>query len=119
LVFHRWTRGDSPAATTLPGLMGDLIALGVDADLLRQRMAAVGWDPRHDDTYRQRPVRLTEERAWPVTADFPSIVRGSFANGELPSGVVRIAYTIDVTNDPVEPLDAVQLPNLWREIAES
>lgn len=118
LAVHRF--GDAAAdeaAETLPGIIDRLLDAGVGATELFRRLTAAGYSPAHETEYRQRGMRLVERRVYDVTApSFPTITRSSFVGGQVPLGALRISYSIDLTNEPPEPLPDAELIAVWANL---
>ena len=118
LVYQRFQAAPVDVGETLPGVIGRLTDLGVNARELHQLLTLIGYSAAHDDIYRTRPFALIERRVYDATRPgFPRIVRSSFAGTDIPSGTLRLTYAIDLTNEPPEPLTESEVEELWRRLA--
>lgn len=118
IAFHRFQAATTGAGESLPGVVGRLLALGVNSTDLYKRLALVGYSTVDEDNYRSRLFRLTERRIYDTSQQhFPAIVRDSFKAGDLPPGTLRLSYAIDLTNEPPAPMTADQEAQLWRALA--
>ncbi len=68
------------------------------AELLHEfdeRVARLGYSPAHRERY-DAPLRVVAEELYRVDDDFPRLTRDSFVDGEVPTGVDRIGYSLDL-----------------------
>ena len=112
-----------PGGFDLPTLVERVLVAGARRPELAQLLSSVGVNIDSPAQYTVRRYRLVETRSYDVTGPaFPRLVRGSFSNGEVPHGTLRLAYAIDLTNEPPSPLtpDAVEasLAAFAREVAD-
>lgn len=91
LLFIR-LRIDS-AGRSVGDLVASLKSAGVDGIQLDGLVALSGWSESVDD---ERFV-VVEERLYRVDEEFPRIVPGSFVGGDVPEGVLRLQYEVDLT----------------------
>lgn len=101
-LFSLHVADDALSQNTLPAIVQAIrstISASAEATAQYDRdLAAVGYSPAHADRYERR-FRVVSERLYRVDDEFPRLTRRSFADG-LPSGVVDVAYTIDLTACP-------------------
>lgn len=102
-----WVRleRDESSPVSVPALVREMRALGVDSLALTERLTCVGYDASHSTEYEQRRYRVVESRLYLVNEEFPRIISGSFSAGTVPVGVLRLSYTVDLTNEPPSQLD--------------
>lgn len=94
-----------PAGVTLPGLVQRVRDLCPDRDQFDRKLAATGYREQHGDHYAALKFSVVDTRTYDVLGDaFPRIVPSSFLDGVVPSGTLRINYTIDLTNSPPYPV---------------
>lgn len=98
LLFIRF-RIDT-AGRSVGDLVASLKSAGVDGIQLDELVALSGWSESVDD---ERFV-VVEERLYRVDDAFPKIVPDSFTEGDVPSGVVRLQYEVDLTGPQPAPL---------------
>jgi len=77
---------------------------GIHAHKFMQKLDEFGYRPGEDPEVDNRTFNLLEERCYEVDDTIPRIVSDTFKGGELPAGILRIEYTIDLTNEPPNPL---------------
>jgi hypothetical protein len=71
------------------------------------------------DRYSSYMYRIADNRVYDVEgAAFPRITPLSFLHGEVPSGTLRLSYSIDLTNDPPTPLSPVEISLLLAEMSQ-
>lgn len=120
LVFHRFQGSPPDSGETLPGVITRLLDLGVSDTELHRRLSLVGYSPVHDESYRNRAFTPVERRVYDIAAHaFPKIVRSSFRGGDLPAGTLRLAYAIDLTNEPPAPLTEDEVTAVWQTLADA
>jgi hypothetical protein len=120
LVVHRFEAAPLGSGETLTGVIQRLLALGVNSADLHRQLTLAGYSAMHDDNYRGRPFQLMERRVYDACAEgFPRIVRSSFGQDGLPAGTLRIRYSIDLTNQPPDPLPEGSVSALWRDLASA
>ncbi|MFN8228932.1 MAG: PD-(D/E)XK motif protein [Mycobacterium sp.] len=104
-------------AVRLPALVDELLEVGVMAERLFQALAASGIGaadlPATDSTAFEVRERVTVA----VTDQTPRIVPGSFVDGQRPSGVVDIAYVIDLEGILDSAVGDAQYRELTRSLA--
>jgi hypothetical protein len=118
LAWRRFERDDT-SPLSLPAAIRETRALGVDNLALTERLALAGYDPAHAEEYEARRYREVESRLYEVDDDFPRIVPTSFAGGTAPPGVLRLRYTVDLTNEPPVPLDDAATNAVRRTLGET
>ncbi len=102
---------------SVPNVIERVMNQGVDSRDLLSRLAAAGYDARDARHYEEIRFRVLEERIYPVEVGFPRITATSFTKGRLPSGVIRIQYTIDLSMEPPFPLDQAAATDLYRRLS--
>ncbi|HMJ77121.1 MAG TPA: PD-(D/E)XK motif protein [Iamia sp.] len=104
-LLHHRVQAD-PGGDSLPAAVDRVRGLGVEGPRLMAMLAEVGYRAEHADQYRARTYSVVERRAYDVEGEaFPRIVPGSFRDGVLPPGTLRLSYSIDLSNEPPRPLD--------------
>jgi hypothetical protein len=81
---------------TVPGLVGDLIASGVDSSFLYSLLARVGYFPEHEGEYGKLSFRVVESALYLIDESAPVLSARSFKGGNLPPAVVRVTYVLDL-----------------------
>ncbi|MGF6557856.1 hypothetical protein ABIA48_004236 [Pseudomonas sp. S30_BP2TU TE3576] len=99
LVHYRFE--SSASGDSIDAVVQRLIKAGFDAEVLAQSLARIGFHP--GNSTRRETFMVLESRLFPVGTDFPRIVPESFADGCLPSGVVRIEYQVDLAGLDHQP----------------
>ena len=72
--------------------------LSAHAELLHEfdeRIATLGYSPAHRERY-DAPLRVVTEELYRVDTDFPRLTKDSFVEGEVPTGVDGIGYSLDL-----------------------
>lgn len=118
LAWRRFERDDT-SPLSLPAAIREIRALGVDNFALTERLALAGYDPAHAEEYEARRYREVESRFYEVDDGFPRIIPTSFAGGTAPPGVLRVRYTVDLTNEPPVPLDGATADAVRRTLGET
>jgi len=92
--------------------------LGIDRRTLLARMREAGFGPA--DLSVDHPSRFTvvESRVYRVDEDFPAITAASFVGGQVPPGVLRLRYLIDLSTDSPAPLPDDDVPAMYQLLAE-
>ncbi len=117
IAWHRFERDDT-SALSLPAVIREIRGQGVDNLALIERLALAGYDPAQADEYERRRYRTVASRLYRVDDTFPRIVPASFAGGDAPPGVLRLRYTIDLTNEPPVPVGDHDADAVHRTLAE-
>lgn len=116
-VVHRRLESD-PKGFNLQEVVADLTSAGADSSSLASALSDLGVDMNRLSTYEAQRFRVAETRYYKVDdPTFPRIVRGSFTNGVVPAGVLKISYSIDLTNEPPSPLTSGDAADLVQTIA--
>jgi hypothetical protein len=118
LTWFRFERDDT-SPLSLPAAIRELRALGVDNVALTERLALAGYDAAHTGEYEQRRYRTVESRVYVVDASFPRVVPTSFASGAVPPGVLRLRYTVDLTNEPPTPLGDAAADEVYKALGSA
>lgn len=98
---------------SVPAVVEDLVEAGADALMLFERLDQLGLSSSHLSAASHVTFRLLEERTWRVGPDFPRLVRESFADGKLPTGVAAVEYELDLTACNVEHLHEAEQQALY------
>lgn len=101
---------------SLPELVESIIQHGGDRYTLFSLLAQVDASLLKLDSYKDIRFRLYENRVYEVKDKFPRIVSGSFVNGVLPSGITKLTYQIDLSNEPPEALECSEVEKLFTEL---
>lgn len=118
LAFYRFEPDDS-SAISVPAAIRKIRALGVDGLAFNELLSLAGYDTGHSEDYEQRRYRVVDDRFYCVDAAFPRIVPAYFTGGAVPPGVLRLRYTVDLTNEPPVPVDRVARDSVLRKIGTS
>jgi hypothetical protein len=104
LVHTRLNR--DPGGFSLPELVTQVIDAGGHVDQVNRRLVELGVRPTDLSPYANRTFKVSDSRVYDVDGEsFPRLLRSSFTEGDIPPGTLRIAYAIDLTNEPPRPLD--------------
>jgi hypothetical protein len=117
LVHHRLE--PDPGGFSISDVFQRLTAMGASASDLETGLAANGVFVSDFKHYVARRYRLVETRTYDAMGvAFPRITRDSFLGGNIPPGTLRIAYSIDLTNEPPLPLSASEAEDVFQEMAK-
>lgn len=94
-----------PAGVSVPALIDVVQELGVDRHELHDRLSAAGYDTSKSAEYALPAFVERERRFYAVEGSFPRIISTSFVAGDVPAGVLRLRYDIDLTGEPPLALD--------------
>lgn len=100
---------------SVPKVIQDIMDRGADSRDFLAKLGAAGYDPA-DVRYEELRFRIKEERVYRVHEDFPRITVESFANGRIPSGVIRMQYTIDLSAEPPFPVDPAEVAQVYERL---
>lgn len=104
-LFFVKLRTPTGTGVTLPKLIDELLLKGVNSIDLHKKLLAAGYQPDERELYENRPLELVESLFYRIDQEgFPRLTRASFA-GELPEGVGKISYEIDLDGASIRPLD--------------
>jgi len=116
LAHHRIDR--DPGGFSLEDVVRRVLSLGCSRQQLTARLREVGVDMDDLSPYAGRRFRLIESRLYDVGGySFPRITRSSFAAGDIPPGTLRLSYSIDLTNQPPNPLNADEAERVYYDMA--
>jgi hypothetical protein len=101
----------------VPDAVRDLIDLGVPRHDLLVRLAEAGYRVEDEESYGDVRYEVKERRLYAVEPGFPRIVPGTFVDGVMPAGVMRLTYVVDLTNQPPVPLDDEAAIAVYRDLA--
>lgn len=104
---------------TVPDAVRDLITLGVHEHDLIARLAQAGYLREHEDSYATVRFEIRDRLLYAIQPGFPRIVPDSFADGSIPTGVMRLTYVVDLTNRPPVPLDEETAARVYAGLAEA
>lgn len=103
LVHTRLDR--DPGGFNLPDLVGRALDAGAQRHQMDRRLNELGLAAGDLTPYAGRRFTVSDTRAYDVASPaFPRLLRSSFTDGDIPAGTLRIAYAIDLTNEPPLPL---------------
>lgn len=60
--------------------------------------------------------RVAEHRLYDVDPAFPCVTSRSFVDGQLPDGVLRLRYLLDLSSEPPAPVPTERLNGVFRTI---
>jgi hypothetical protein len=101
----------------LSELVESIVRYGGDRYRLFQLLAAVDVRLLTLSEYKDIRFRLYESRIYKVNDAFPRITSNSFIDGVLPRGVISLAYQIDLSSEPPEPLNESAVVALLTELS--
>ena len=108
----------SPNGMAAPDVIERILGLGVNGKSLHQLLREVGYHFNQTEHYAELRFDLLDRRVYDVTGDsFPSLSPASFAQGVMPPGILRLSYSIDLTNEPPTPLTEPEVANLLSRMA--
>lgn len=115
LAWYRFEPDDA-STVSLPSVIREIRALGVDSLSLSELLALSGYDAAHSAEYESRRYRAVENRLYAVDDSFPKVVPTSFNSGAVPPGVLGMRYTVDLTNEPPLPLTDAEIEEIYRAL---
>lgn len=92
LAFVRFE--PAPKGTSIDEVVGRLIAAGYDESSLEQNLSQLGFPLGRES--RRKPYRLLELNVYDVDEQFPAITLNAFKGSKLPTGIVKLMYTVDL-----------------------
>lgn len=92
---------------SIPDLVDELLPMGINSGELHDRLSRLGYSPVDRDAYATTRFEVVEESLFRVDDEFPRLTPTSL-RGALPTGVISLAYDIDLDLGAVEPLDATE-----------
>jgi Putative PD-(D/E)XK family member, (DUF4420) len=108
---------ESLTGESLPELVESIVQHGGDRYTLLQLLAQVDVRLLSFNDYKDLRFRLYERRIYEVNDAFPRITSRSFVGGVLPEGVISLAYQIDLSREPPEPLSESAVVTLLTELS--
>jgi hypothetical protein len=118
VAHHRFE--PDPAGDSLPDAIDRIAGLGVPHSSILEKLSLLGYRASDATHYSRRRYSLVDWRLYDVESPaFPRLVPGSFGSGVLPPGIVRVNYSIDLTNEPPTPLDDVARHRVLQQLADS
>lgn len=103
LVHIRLDR--DPGGFSLRDLVDRVVGAGAHRGQVNRRLSEAGIGTGDLAPYADRKFKLADTRMYDVDGDaFPRLLRTSFTGGDIPPGILRISYSIDLTNAPPNPL---------------
>ena len=105
------------AGENLSDLVVAITNAGGDQAVLLPLLARAGFTTYTIDLCRDIRFVVKENRIYPVEESFPRIVSDSFVQGRLPNGVLKLDYTIDLTNEPPYALPESAVEIIYQELA--
>ncbi len=97
---------------TLLNLVEDIKSAGGDSYTLLNLLAHAGFDPNVLELCNDISFRMFDQRFFWVNDLFPKITSASFKDDALPSGVLSLAYEIDVSLTPT-PLSDSEIKKMY------
>ncbi len=86
----------NPQGESVNDMVKSLIALGIDETFLENALSGLGL--KLGAFARKERFSLLELRRYPVNEKFPRLTEDSFVGGQLPDGIIKIKYVIDLAN---------------------
>lgn len=100
LIFCRFE--ERKDGESIDSLLDKLCKFGVKRSVLENDVGKLGYKKGLYD--RKRRFKLLEMKQYQVDGKFPRIVANSFKNNKLPLGIIRVQYSIDLSNLPFKLL---------------
>lgn len=94
LVFCRLE--ERKGGMSVDQLIDDLVKMKGDRTFLEKEIDKLGYKKGMND--RKRTFKILEMKLFNVDNKFPRIVSKSFKNNKIPDGVIRIEYSVDLSN---------------------
>ncbi len=101
----------------LQDVVSSIVASGGDRYSLLTKLALIDITPAILDRCKDTRFSVVECRMYSVEENFPRITANSFVGGNLPTGVVKLTYQIDLTGEPPYPLTEDVVEEVYRTIA--
>ncbi len=102
---------------TLPSVVTELLIEGVSSSALHELLAEVGYSVADKQHYLDQRFELVEESIYLVDPKtFPRLTKRSFAQ-EIPRGIRRINYEIDLDAADVDPLPPGETDRVVKQMA--
>lgn len=102
---------------SVAGLVEQLVNCGAEQAGLETKLAEAGYLRERDEGSRAT-YRVAAWAMYDVIApEFPKMTVNSFADNRLPSGVLRVRYSVDATNEPPTPLPMDEVEVVWATMA--
>ncbi|GEM_PF-691302 len=98
-------------------LFSAITKAGGDHTVLLPLLARTGFTTYTLELCSDIRFRVKETHIYQVEGSFPRIISDTFVQGKLPSGVVKVDYIIDLTNEPPYPLTEAAVKALYQELA--
>jgi hypothetical protein len=108
LAWYRLER-DSGSGQSLVELVEHALDLCDDERALLGLLAEAGYRSSDNDHYRDARFSITEERWYVVDAAFPKLTGNDLATAAIPTAVLDVAYTIDLSSEPPNPMGQDQV----------
>jgi hypothetical protein len=104
LTVHQLQR--SGVGLTIDELLEEIVALGVDRIALYEKCSHVGYEWVESDKYFNDRFIVWNTNWYHVNHDFPKITPTSFQSDEIPAGVTRLRYSVDLTGPSPFPMSS-------------
>lgn len=88
---------------TLPGLVNSVLEMGVDRELLTEKLEAVGYHHARAEDYSKKKLDFLEDRFFHVTTEFPRIDPTVIAPVPQSDRIRDITYLLDLTSHDTVP----------------
>ena len=109
-----------PSGISLPTIVNRVRQLCPTPTELNKRLKAAGYRDSHAEEYTDLRYALADQRTYDVEGpSFPRIIPASFKDAKTPVGTLRLSYSIDLTNEPPEPIADAEYLRLIRDMAEN
>lgn len=96
VLFHVRIERTASGSLSVGKLVDELLERGVHEPTLRTRLAELGCHDHQSKEWNGRSFNLEGVSAYNVGPGFPAITRSAFAAGEVPRGLLNIAYDVDL-----------------------
>jgi hypothetical protein len=113
-----WSRLESVPGGTLqlPKLVLSLQNAGIDRERLSGILARMGYDEAAEQPATMATYELVEWLVWKVGVNFPRVVPASFVSGAIPSSVINLNYTIDLSGSEPAPVTSGEQEHVWTNL---
>lgn len=120
-LYLAWYRFEPhPDGEAVPDVVRRVSNLAVEASAFNTHLAAAGYSVDEAETLEARRFKVVEHHLYDTNAtEFPRLTRGSFVEGDVPPGVLRVSYQIDLTNQPPVPLTETEMFSVLQSFARS
>ncbi len=102
---------------SVPVLVRHLLDSGVERHQLIGLLDRVGYRLADSLAYEHLQFRILDHKLYLVDEGFPRIIRSSFVSGNVPPGVLRLRYHVDLAGESPQALPADALDTIVARLA--